>query len=106
MSETDAFFTQTIVGAPASVLLGRQMRALSGHASEGLQIDPAAGTGALSPSWRSWIVATQACSPVGVPRMRPTRRRRWLERYALVIAAAGLLGLLATALYWSLALWL
>lgn len=105
MSETDAFFTQTIVGAPMSVLLGRQMQP-RGRASEGLQIDLAAGTHRLSPSWTSWVIATQACAPVGIPRMRPARWRRWLERYALVIAAAGLLSWLATAVYWSLMLWL
>ncbi len=106
MSETDAFFTQTIVGTPMSVLMGRQMRPSSDRASEGLQIDLAAGTGALSLSWRSWVITTQACAPVGIPRMRPAHWRRWLERYALVIAAAGLLSWLATAVYWSLMLWL
>ena len=105
MSETDAFFTQTIVGAPMSVLLGRQMYSTNNHASEGLQIDLASGGDVLSPSWRSWIITTQACAPVGIPRMRPTRYRRWLERYALVIAATGLLSLLITAVYWSLTSW-
>jgi len=105
MSEADAFFTHTIVGAPMSVLLGRQMRPLRDWAGEGLQIDLASGTHGLSPSWRSWVIATHACAPVGIPRMRPTRWRRWLERYALVIAAAGLLSLLATALHWSLTSW-
>ena len=99
MSENDAFFTQTIVGAPMSVLLGRQMPS---HSSEGLQINLASGGNVLSPSWRSWIITTQACAPVGIPRMRPTRYRRWLERYALVIAATGVLSLLITAVYWSL----
>jgi hypothetical protein len=37
--------------------------------------------------------------------MRPTRLRRSLERYALVIAVLGLLSLLATALYWGLMPW-
>lgn len=106
MSETDAFFTHTIVGAPMSVLLGRQMRPPDDRASEGLQVDPAQGDDVLSPSWRAWIVATQACTPVGVPRMRPTAGRRWLERYALVIAGAGLLSLLATALFWGLTPWI
>jgi len=105
MSETDAFFTQTIVGAPISMLLGRQMRWANNHASEGLQIDLISGADVLSPSWRSWIIDTQACAPVGLPRMRPTRYRRWLERYALVIAATGLLSWLATAAHWSLTSW-
>lgn len=105
MSETDAFFTQTIVGAPMSVLLGRQMHSANQQASEGLQIDLASGSDVLSPSWRLWIISTQACAPVGIPRMRPTRHRRWLERYALVIAATGLLSWLITALYWSLNPW-
>jgi hypothetical protein len=37
--------------------------------------------------------------------MRPTRYRRWLERYALGIAAIGLLSLLITAVHWSLTSW-
>jgi hypothetical protein len=105
MSETDAFFTQTIVGAPMSVLLGRQFSQPVDLGSEGLQIDLASGADMLSPGWRSWIITTQACAPVGIPRMRPTRYRRWLERYALVIAAVGLLSCLITAVYWSLTSW-
>lgn len=106
MTETDAFFTHTIVGAPMSVLLGRQAGSGRSAATDGLQIDLAQGKAALSPGWQSWIITTQACTPVGIPRMRPTRRRRWLERYALVIAAAGLLSATATALYWGLSQWL
>jgi hypothetical protein len=105
MSETDAFFTQTIVGAPMSVLLGCQMQSASDRAGEGLQIDLASGADMLSPSWRSWIIATEACAPVGIPRMRPTRWRRWLERYAILIATTGLLSWLATAVYWGLSSW-
>lgn len=106
MSETDAFFTQTIVGAPMSVLLGRQTKQLGDAACEGLQIDLAQGHSRLSPAWQAWIITTQACAPVGVPRMRPGRRQRWLERHALVIAAVGLLSALATALYWGVSPWL
>ena len=106
MSETDAFFTQTIVGAPMSVLLGRQSKEAGDAASEGLRIDLAQGNASLSPSWRSWIIISQACAPVGVPRMRPTRLRRWLERHALVIAASGLLSMLITALVWAFSPWL
>jgi hypothetical protein len=105
MSETDAFFTQTIVGAPMSVLLGRQMPSVSDHGGEGLLIELVSGTGTLSSSWKSWVITTQACTPVGIPRMRPVGWQRWLERYALVIAAAGLLSLLATAVHWSLTPW-
>ena len=105
MSETDAFFTQTIVGAPMSVLMGRQFSQPGDLTKEGLQIDLASGTNVLSPSWKSWIIATEACAPVGIPRMRPTRFRRRLERYALVIAAIGLLSLLITAVHWSLTSW-
>jgi hypothetical protein len=105
MSETDAFFTQTIVGAPLSVLLGRQTRPLDDQAIEGLQIGLDGETESLSPSWRSWIITTQACAPVGIPRMRPNRLRRWLERYALVIASLGLLSWLAGGMYWSMMRW-
>ena len=105
MSDADAFFTQTIVGAPMSVLLGRQMHSANHQPSEGLQIDLASADNVLSPGWRSWIITTQACAPVGIPRMRPTRTRRWLERHALVIAATGVLSWLITAVYWSLTPW-
>ena len=105
MSETDALFTQTIVGAPLSVLLGRQIQAPRDQASEGLQIDLATGTSALSPSWRSWVIVTQACAPVGIPRMRPVGWRRWLERHALALAVMGLLAGLLSAVHWSLTLW-
>lgn len=105
MSETDAFFTQTIVGAPMSVLMGRQLSLPIHSTSEGLQVDLTSGADLLSPSWRSWIIATQACAPVGIPRMRPTRYRRWLERHALMIATTGLLSWLAATVHWTLTSW-
>jgi hypothetical protein len=106
MSETDAFFTHTIVGAPMSVLLGRQVRPGRHVVPEGLLVDLTQGQAVLSPAWQSWGITTQACAPVGIPRMRPTRARRWLERHALVIAGTGLFCAMATAIYWGVSLWL
>lgn len=106
MSETDAFFTHTIVGAPMSVLLGRQAKPARRAGSEGLQIDMTQGRAMLSPAWQSWVIATQACAPVGIPRMRPTRARRWLERHALLIAAAGLFSTTVTVIFWGVSRWL
>lgn len=103
MSETDAFFTQTIIGAPVSVSLGRQLNLPNNPASEGLQVDLASGTSRLAPGERPWVVSTQpAPVPVETARMRC---KRWLERHALAVAASGLLGWLATAAHWSLSPW-
>lgn len=94
MDEQDAFFTQAIVGAPFSVLLGRQMTA-GALKAQGIDIDPAVGTARLGPAWQAWAIERLADLPPGVPRRRPKPLRRWLERHALGLAVLGLLWLLA-----------
>lgn len=105
MDETDAFFTQTIVGAPLSVLLGRR-QGLPDSQATGLAVDMASGQTRLSTIWQEWAVLSHACDPVGRPRIRPGPVRRILERHALSIAILGLLALLGSAallgyLQWS-----
>ena len=101
----NAFFTQTIVGAPFSVLLGHQLEAdqLSVH---GIEIPLRGGNTQLSRVWKDWIVMSHACDRMGQPRHRTGRVRRWLERHALWLAALGVSSLLATAVFWGLQQWM
>lgn len=93
MNEQDAFFTQAVVGAPFSVLLGRRISPAAAQA-QGLEIDPATGEERLSPAWQPWAVERLAELAPGTPRRRPKSMRRWLERHALGIALLGLGSLL------------
>jgi len=104
MDETDAFFTHTIVGAPLTVLLGRR-QTHPVHQAQGLHLNPATGQTRLSQLWQDWIVLSHACDPVGLPRARPGRIRRVLERHALLLALTALLSMAVTAVFWSLWLW-
>jgi len=101
MDETDAFFTQSIVGAPFSVLLGRRQG--TAHAStQGLEVSLTKGNVGLTEGWRSWAVLDHLDTPAGTPRRRPKRLRRWLERHALGIALLGLLMVLGSAVFWAI----
>ena len=104
MDETDAFFTHTIVGAPLSVLLGRR-QGLPDSQTAGLSVEMTGGDNRLSRVWTEWIVLSHACDPVGLPRVRPGRLRRVLERHALWIALLGLLSLFGTAAFWGYPWW-
>ena len=104
MDETDAFFTQTIVGAPFSVLLGRR-QGKSNSSTQGLEVSLAQSSVGLTEGWLSWAVLDHNESPAGTPRRRPKRLRRWLERHALSIALLGLLMLLGSAVFWAI-VWL
>jgi hypothetical protein len=104
MDQTDAFFTQTVVGAPFTALLGRR-RLPGAAADEGLAIDLSTGENRLTRLWQEWVVLSHACDPVGMPRLRPAKWRRLLERHALWVAVLGLLSLAASAIAWGLLLW-
>lgn len=104
MDDNDAFFTQTIVGAPFSVLLGRQLEARRAQA-EGAEMNMRSADARLSGGWTEWVVMRRAYDNVGLPRRRPGRLRRWLERHALWLALLGVLGMFVTGVFWGLTLW-
>ncbi|MBU4519525.1 MAG: hypothetical protein KJ677_08950 [Gammaproteobacteria bacterium] len=104
MDEADAFFTQTIVGAPFTVLLGRRIQPVAGE-SQGLEINPTTGESRLTRVWQDWIVLSHACDPVGQSRSRPGRLRRQLERHALWIGVLGLLSLAGSLVFWGVTPW-
>lgn len=101
MNDTDAFFTQTIVGAPFSVVMGRRLgpKDLS---TAGLEIKLDTGANRLSDLWKDWLVSHPALDKPGQPRVRPGRVRLWLERHALWLAALGLSSLALSVLFWGL----
>jgi hypothetical protein len=105
MTEADAYFTQTIIGAPLSVLLGRRTD-LPSPSGEGLQTSLSDNSASLSPGWRDWVINTRACAPVGQPRFRPGPVRCWLERHAFWLAGLGLTSLAASGLAWGLVRWI
>lgn len=95
MDDTDAFFTQTIVGPPVSVLLGRQQNA-ERLAAQGLDVNLASGEAQLSILWQEWVLLGHGVSTSGRPRPRPGLWRRRLERHGLWLAVLGLLCLLVS----------
>ncbi len=109
MTEQDAFFTQTIVGAPVSVLLGRRQRGTG--LDQGLEVDMRRDGLRLSPEWQAWA-ETRAVAPPGQVFARPGRWRLFLLRHSGKLATAGMVALLAglALAYFSLngqlALWL
>ena len=104
MNDTDAFFTQTIVGAPFSMPLGQRLTREQ-TTQNGLVIDFETGESRLTRAWRDWWVLSHAGDAAGLPRLRPGRLRRWLERHALWLALLGLVSLVASALIWGAVFW-
>ena len=104
MEDSDAFFTQTIVGAPLTVMMGRR-QSPGASSREGLAIDLATGESRLTRLWREWLVLSHEGDPAGRTRRRPGRWRRALERHALWIALLGLSSLVASLLVWGLIAW-
>lgn len=104
MNDTNAFFTQTIVGAPFSVELGQRLTREQIN-QNGLVVDFETGESRLTRAWRDWWVLSHAGDAAGLPRLRPGRLRRWLERHALWLALLGLTSLGASALIWGVVFW-
>ncbi len=100
MDDTDAFFTQTIVGPPVSVLLGRQQTASELNA-QGLDVNLASGEAHLSARWQEWILLGHGASTLGRPRQRPGVWRRRLERHAVWLGLLGVVSLVLSALFWT-----
>ena len=104
MNETNAFFTQTVVGDPFSVSLGQRLTREQAS-QNGLVIDFDTGESRLTQAWRDWWVLSHASDAAGLPRLRARGLRRWLERHALWVALLGLTSLLASALVWGMMFW-
>ena len=71
----------------------------------GLVVDFETGESRLTQAWRDWWVLSHAGDAAGLPRLRPGRLRRWLERHALWLALLGLVSLAASALIWGAVFW-
>ena len=104
MDATDAFFTQTIVGAPLTVMMGRRLRA-NDSSLQGLEIDLRTAERRLTSMWHDWFVLSHGDDTPGSIRKRPGLLRRKLERHALWLAILGLASLAITAAYWGLMQW-
>jgi len=104
MDATDAFFTQTIVGAPLSVMMGRRLRA-ENSGLQGLEVDMHTGDNRLTRVWHDWFVLNHTDDAPGSIRKRPGALRRKLERHALWVAILGLLSMATTAAYWGVMQW-
>lgn len=101
MDQTDAFFTQTIVGAPFSISLGRALTTERAMV-QGLAVDLETGQSRLTTAWHDWLVMNHENDAPGRPRRRPGAVRRWLERHALWMAILGLTSLLGAAIVWAM----
>lgn len=104
MDETDAFFTQTVVGAPFTVMMGRR-RLPGSPGAEGIAIGLRTGESVLSRMWQDWVVLSHDGDPVGHARRRPGRARRVLERHALWLAVLGMGSFLVSLVLWGAMLW-
>jgi hypothetical protein len=90
MTEEDMFFTHTIVGSALSLHLG-QAATMPERPGSGLQVDMRNASASLDHMWKDWFLVQGAYPYVGLPRRAPGALRRKIERYALLIAALGLL---------------
>ena len=105
MNETNAFFTQTIVGAALSVPLGHSLTKEQ-VAQQGLTVDFETGETRLTQTWRDWWALGPGADSDGQPRLWPRGVRRWLERHALWLALLGLTSLLASVVVWRTMFWI
>ena len=102
MNDTDLFFTETIVGAPFSVRLGRAIGPGSKTSgTQGLEVQLGGTERRFSPAWLAWLRLQSVRERAGQPRRLPGRWRQWLERHALVFALTGLLSTAVNVLIWG-----
>lgn len=102
MNDTDLFFTETIVGAPFSVRLGRAIGPGSKTSGmQGLEVQLGGTERRFSPAWLAWLRLQSVRERAGQPRRLPGRWRQWLERHALVFALTGLLSTAVNVLIWG-----
>lgn len=97
MTDEDIFFTHTVVGQAMSIEMGRPMDRKNAQAhvqASGSQVGFVDGHFSLSQAWKEWCLIQGAYPYAGLPRRRPGRFRRRLERHALILASVGLLMLL------------
>ena len=105
MNDTNAFFTQTIVGSPCSLVLGQRLTPEQAN-QNGLLIDFETGENRLTQAWHDGWILSHAGDAAGQPRLRPGGVRRWLERHALGVALLGLTSLGASAVVWGIKFWI
>jgi hypothetical protein len=104
VDDPDTFFTLTIVGAPASLMLGRRMAPAQARA-QGLDVDLGTGLARLTETWRDHALLGRPQDDTGRPRRRPGPTLRWMERHALGIALAGTAALAASFVIAGVVLW-
>lgn len=84
------FFTHTIVGSALSLPMGN-VPIHASPAQTGMQVNMRDASTSIDHAWKDWLVMQGAYPYIGRPRRAPGALRRGLERYALLIAALGLL---------------
>lgn len=104
MTDADLFFTHTVVGQALSVELGRPLDSKTMQ-TQGLEANLASSNFSLSSGWKEWCLIQGAYPYAGLPRRRPGRFRRDLERHALVLAVVGLLMSVTSAGLWAALVW-
>ena len=104
MNDTNAFFTQTIVGAPFCVPMGQRLTREQ-ITQNGLVFDFETGESRLTKAWHDWWVLSHAGDAAGLPRLRPAGLRRWMERHALWLALLGFASLGASGVVWGIMFW-
>ena len=102
MADIDAYFTQTIVGAPFSVVLGERASAATVRAGMGVEVPLDGRAARMGDAWKQHMLLGAGHAGPFV-RPLPSPQRLWLERHALVIAGAGMLSIWASGLW---ALWI
>jgi hypothetical protein len=99
VTDVEHYFTQSIVGAPFSVVLGTRAPEAA-TAARGVEVSLEGGLARLSAFCKDeLLIGTSATGPL--VRRLSSPQRRWLERHALLLAGAGILALCSAGL-WTL----